>query len=79
MATLSSSLAWEIPWTGELGGLPTVHAVAKSWTRLSTHIHILIYTLIYALDPFPVASPTPSFTPIAMWCEPCVLQADFAP
>ena len=53
MATLSGILAWEIPWTGELSGLPTVHAVAKSWTRLSTHIHILIYTLMYTLGPFP--------------------------
>ena len=31
MATHSSILAWRIPWTEE----PTVHGVAKSWTRLS--------------------------------------------
>ena len=30
MATHSSILAWEIPWTEELAG----HGVAKSWTRL---------------------------------------------
>ena len=33
MATHSSILAWEIPWTVE--GWATVHGVAKSWTRLS--------------------------------------------
>ena len=30
MATHSSTLAWEIPWTEEPGGLHTVHGVAKS-------------------------------------------------
>ena len=30
MATHSSILSWEIPWTEELAG----HGVAKSWTRL---------------------------------------------
>ena len=34
MAPHSSTLAWIIPWMEEPGGL-TVHAVAKSWTRLS--------------------------------------------
>ena len=34
MATHSSILAWEIPWTEEPGGLQ-VHGVAKSQTRLS--------------------------------------------
>ena len=32
MATHSNILAWRIPWTEELGGLPSVHGVAKSWT-----------------------------------------------
>ena len=31
MATLSSVLAWRIPWTEQ----PAVYGVAKSWTRLS--------------------------------------------
>ena len=35
MATHSSILAWEIPWTQEPGGLQT-HGVAKSQTRLRT-------------------------------------------
>ena len=35
MATHSSILPWEIPWTEEPGGA-TVHRVAKSWERLST-------------------------------------------
>jgi len=30
MATHSSILAWEIPWTEEPGGA-TVHGIAKSW------------------------------------------------
>ena len=34
MAIHSSVLAWRIPWTEE-PGRATVHAVAKSWTRLS--------------------------------------------
>ena len=33
MATHSTILAWRIPWTEEPGGLPSVHGVAKSWTR----------------------------------------------
>ena len=35
MATHSSILAWEIPWTEEPSGLHTVHGVTKSRTRLS--------------------------------------------
>ena len=30
--TLSSILAWRIPWTEEPGGLHTVHTIAKSCT-----------------------------------------------
>ena len=33
MAIPSSSLAWRIPWTEELGGL-LVHRVEKRWTQL---------------------------------------------
>ena len=32
MTTLSSILAWRIPWTEEPGGLYTVHTIAKSCT-----------------------------------------------
>ena len=32
MATHSSILAWEIPWTEDPGGLHTVHGVAESDT-----------------------------------------------
>ena len=39
MATHSSILAWEIPWTEE----PGIHGVTNSWTQLSvrvcTHTH----------------------------------------
>ena len=34
MATHSSTLAWEIPWTEEPGGLQSMGS-KKSWTRLS--------------------------------------------
>ena len=49
MATHSSVLAWEIPWTEEPGGI-SVHGVSKSQTRLNdgapTHA-LLILMLIY--------------------------------
>ena len=35
MATHSSILAWEIPWTEESGGLHIIHGVAKRQTGLS--------------------------------------------
>ena len=35
MASYSSVLVWEMPWTEEPGGLHTVHGVAKSQTELS--------------------------------------------
>ena len=34
MATHSSILAWEVPWTEEPGGLQSMGS-QKSWTRLS--------------------------------------------
>ena len=34
MATHSSTLAWEMPWTEEPGGLPSTES-QKSWTQLS--------------------------------------------
>ena len=34
VATHSSILAWEIPWTEEPGGLQSM-GLQKSWTRLS--------------------------------------------
>ena len=45
LATHSSILAWRIPWTEEPGGLPGVHRVAKSGTRLkrlSTHTQHIV-------------------------------------
>ena len=35
MTIHSSTIAWKIPWTEELGRLHVVHGVAKSRTRLS--------------------------------------------
>ena len=48
MATHSSILAWEIPWTEEPGVI--VHGVTKSWTQLkqlSTHTHMSIFPDIF--------------------------------
>ena len=46
MATHSSTLAWQIPWTEEPGSLHAVHGVSRSQTRLSDftftfHFHAL--------------------------------------
>ena len=43
MATHSSTLAWRIPWTEELGGLQSW--VTKSWTRLSDFTSLSLYPL----------------------------------
>ena len=46
MATHSSILAWETPWTEELGGLQStglkrlsMHARARAHTHIHTHTH----------------------------------------
>ena len=40
MATLSSILAWKIPWTEEPGGLQSKgsHRVEQNWSDLGTYI-----------------------------------------
>ena len=43
MATHSSILAWEIPWTEELGGLQST-GWQKSWTQLSNWTTTVFYT-----------------------------------
>ena len=46
MATISSILAWEIPWTEEPGG------IQLSWTQLkqlSAHTHIYVIHIMMAL------------------------------
>ena len=40
MATHSSILAWEIPWTEEVGGLQQSMGSQKSWTQLSNETTI---------------------------------------
>ena len=49
MATHSSILAWRIPWTEEPGGLPTVHGVAKSRTRLSDFTFTFFFLSLFCL------------------------------
>ena len=41
MATHSSILAWDIPWTGEPGWLQSMGS-KKSWTVLSKHKAVII-------------------------------------
>ena len=38
MATHSSILAWEIPWTEDPGRLQST-GLQKNWTRLSMHVY----------------------------------------
>ena len=44
MATHSSLLAWEIPWTGEPGGLPSIRS-RKSWTQLLDYTATVFHEL----------------------------------
>ena len=44
MATHSSILVWEIPWTDEPGGL--IHGVEKGWTQLRISTHMLVITIV---------------------------------
>ena len=46
MATHSSVLAWEIPWTEEPGGLQSIWS-QKSWTRLSAW-HVPLITVVFS-------------------------------
>ena len=56
MATHSSILAWEIPWTEEPGGLQSM-GLRKSWTPLSnftasTTVYIYLYLYIANFSPW---------------------------
>ena len=47
MATHSSILAWDIPWTEEPGGLQSMES-QKSWAQLSLHIRTyLLWRNVY--------------------------------
>ena len=53
MATHSSILVWEIPWTEEPGGLQSM-GLQKSWTPLSdfttsTTIYIFIFSQLFTM------------------------------
>ena len=51
MATHSSVLAWEIPWTEKPGGL-TVHGVTKSQTQSrDEHFHFLSLYCEHEIEP----------------------------
>ena len=44
IATHSSMLAWQIPWTGEPGGLPSIRS-QKSWTKLLNYTITVFHEL----------------------------------
>ena len=56
MATYSSILAWEIPWTEEPGRLPSMglqkvrHDLATEYTHTHTHTHTHTNTLSLTLE-----------------------------
>jgi len=51
MATLSSILAWEIPWTGEPGRLQSMGVRRVRHNLVTEHTHMQDYTL-YKSTPF---------------------------
>ena len=44
MATLSSTLAWRIPGTGEPGGLPSMESHSRTWQKQLSSSSMCIYT-----------------------------------
>ena len=52
MATHSSILAWEIPWTGEPGGLQSMGSqrVGHDWATKCIHTHVYFYWSIVDLQ-----------------------------
>ena len=65
MATHSSFLAWEIPWTEEPGGLQSMWSQRVNAPEHSAHTHIIItrscwiYSLkLHTLKEFPVTTAT---------------------
>ena len=59
MVTHSSTLAWKIPWTEELGGLQSTGCKESDMTeQLHFHFHIYIYIDIYDLRSYIQAGPT---------------------
>ena len=51
MSTHSNILAWEIPWTGEPGGLQSMgpQRVGHDLKQLNTHTHLIHYNILGAL------------------------------
>ena len=86
MATHSSTLAWEIPWTEELGGLSST-GLQKSQTQL---INLLLLLLLFSrsvvsdslrhrgLQHGRLPCPSPSLRvysdsrPLSRWCHPTI-------
>ena len=50
MATHSSILAWEVPWTEEPGGLQSTgsHAVGHDWAGMHTHADSSAHRFVHA-------------------------------
>ena len=58
MATDSSILAWEIPWTEEPGALQSVDGVEKSQIRFSDKNNTDTIDTIYKIDNYCIAQET---------------------
>ena len=78
-ATRSSILPWEIPWTGEPGGIQSMGS-QESWTYFSRSVgsdSLWPHGLQQARLPCP--SPTPracsNSCPSSQWCHPTILSS----
>ena len=65
MATHTSVLAWETPWTEEAGGLHTVYGVTKSWTLFLRPLFSWAWKLLF-LGAFLSATKRPRFKAAAV-------------
>ena len=60
MATHSSTLAWEIPWREEPGGLQSMgsHRVGHDWGTACTHTHLVLECIRVSASHLPCSSLT---------------------
>ena len=80
MATNSSILAWEIPWTGEPGGLQSMGSQRSGHVWAHRHTHMLVLTLslscLWALTPCPFLQPKVGSSPTPTSHSPLYTSAD---
>ena len=74
MATLSSILAWKIPWTEGGAWQATVHGVTKSQTRLRLHFTSFMFDSVappHPMTPPGHRGPALSVPPCPCWVSFC--------